>query len=97
MSNKLQQLLDERKKLDELIEKAKKEALVGDFTEETEQFLNSSFISKEWMDLIRTVEYSVKETAKSGYASDDNMAHIAIEAMKAVYGKDMFDWYNKLY
>lgn len=96
MPKDLETLLKKKAELEKEIEKAKKEASVGEFTEETTALINSNFVSKEWLSLIRTVESCVKDTAKRGYADEDNDVYIAEEAMKAVYGKDMFNWYNDL-
>jgi SLT domain-containing protein len=96
MPKDLDTLLKKKAELEKEIEQAKKEASVGEFTEETDALINSTFVSKEWLGLIRTVESCVKETAKRGYADEDNDVYIAEAAMQAVYGKNMFDWYNEL-
>lgn len=92
----LDELLRQRKALDEKIEKEKRRASVGEITDATAQILSAPFCTKEWKSLINSVTSAVNETAKNGYTGEDDMQYIGEAAMEAVYGAGMFTWYNKL-
>lgn len=50
----------------------------------------------DWTDVYETVVYGVTKLIDEGCEPKDHEHYIYEAAMEAVYGKDVWSWYNKL-
>ena len=71
------------------------EKLEKELEESKKQEIPKPIPVRDFNPLIKMCESHLKDIAEKGYAEEDDKQYIFECVMKTIYGKDIFNWYNK--